>query len=144
MRRLRARLLAVAVAAFAPLGCVIDSDPDPVPEAVVVPTVPAEGTVVVDWTISGVTDPAQCRQGGAEVIILNVYFEDGALAGTFEQRCDVFATSIRLAAGRYTASALLVDVNRQPRTTTVLIDAFDIFGNDQLSIPIDFPADSFL
>jgi hypothetical protein len=139
----RARIGAVALAALAPVasGCFVDTDPEPA--TVVVPTAPADGTLVVDWTISGVRDPAQCRQGAAEMIVINVTFDNGQLAGTFEQRCDAFATSFQLAPGRYTATATLVDVARQPRTTAAPIDPFTILGNDQLTIPIDFPADSF-
>ena len=38
-----------------------------------------DGTVVVDFTVNGVKDPAQCQQGGATTIDITVQTVDGAL-----------------------------------------------------------------
>jgi len=131
---------------IAPLtGCFVetsgDSSPPPPPEPV--PVAPANGTLVLDWSINGTTDPNQCYQSSAAAIAISVAFDDGTPAGTFQQDCTTFATSITLQAGRYTASAELIDANGSPRTTAVPINPFSINGNDQLNIPIDFPASSF-
>ncbi len=63
--------------------------------------------------------------------------------GDFTQVCETFATSITLDSGNYSADALLEDSAGSPRTTTVQIAPFAIFGGDQVTIPIDFPASSF-
>lgn len=111
------------------------SEPPPVAES------PAlVGTLIVDWTINGVHDPAQCQQSSAAAIDVIVSGPDG---GRFRQDCTAFATSISLPRGNYTASAVLLDSSGDDRTTAVQLDAFVIRGNDQLTIPIDFPADSF-
>lgn len=129
---------ALAVAASA---CTVQSSsPPPPPE--VLPTVPS-GTLVVQWTIDGTTDPNRCNATGAATIRVFVTFDDGSPAGTFEQGCTSFATSISLAPGRYTAGAFLVDVAGAARTTTAPIDAFSIAGNDELRVPVDFPSSSF-
>jgi hypothetical protein len=68
---------------------------------------------------------------------------NGASAGEYQQSCGAFATTIELAAGSYSADALLLDSADHARTTSVHIGRFDILGSDQLTVPIDFSADSF-
>ena len=130
---------AIAVAAAA---CTVQSSPPPPPPPEVLPTVPS-GTLVLQWTIDGTTDPNRCVATGAAVIRIFLTFDNGTSAGTFEQDCVAFATSISLAPGRYTGGAFLVDAAGNVRTTTVPLDAFDIVGNDELRLPVDFPASSF-
>jgi len=111
-------------------GCIVDTA-DPVPYA---------GTLVVDWSIDGIKFPAKCSQSGAAAIEISV---NGPSGGIFTQDCSAFATSIGLASGNYSASARLIDIAGGARTTDVYLGAFSIFGNDNLVIPIDFPASSF-
>ena len=109
---------------------------------VFVPT-EAAGTLVVAWTLAGRTDPGECAVSGAEWIDIHIVTIDLIDAGTYEQACAAFSTSITLAPGTYQASALLVDRIGQPLTTSVPIAPFTLVGADVLQIPIDFPADSF-
>ena len=132
---------AIALVAAAS-ACTTETAPPPPPPSEPLPTLPS-GTLVLDWTIDGTVDPNRCVATGAAVIRIFVTFDNGASAGTFEQDCVAFATSISLAPGRYTGGAFLVDVAGNPRTTTVPLDAFDIVGNDELRVPVDFPASSF-
>lgn len=66
--------------------------------------------------------------------------------GTFVQNCGAFATSIALERGAYRATGTLLDAQSRPRTTSVNVRPLNILilGNDQLNIPVDFPADSFV
>jgi hypothetical protein len=104
---------------------------------------PVEGTLTVDWTIDGSTDPDKCNQSAVTTIDIVVTRDDGSPAGTFQQACPTFATSIPLAQGSYTARATLLDGNGVARTTSVAINPFTLAGNDELRVPIDFPANSF-
>lgn len=133
------RFVAVGVAATALSGCVVTSTDYYGPP----PPIATDGTLTVDWTINGVKDPSQCVQSQSVVIQITVTTTGGAFAGTFQQRCEVFATSITLAQGSYVAQAELLDPAGQPRTTSVSIAPFTIFANDELIIPVDFPAPSF-
>jgi hypothetical protein len=121
------------VSVLACSACVVEHDDGP----------PPNGTLVVDWTISGTTDDAKCTQNGADSIQVTVNDADGTDIGTFAQSCEAFAESIPLAPGDYSASAVLVDSNGKALTTAVPINTFRIYGADELDIPIDFPADSF-
>jgi hypothetical protein len=141
----KGRWLGLGLAGVLPLagaslaGCIVTTDP---PSTVIVGTQPA-GTLVVDWTIELRTDPADCALAGAVSIRISVVEGSGFDAGTYEQACTAFVTSIVLAPGSYAASAQLVDVAGVPRTTAVTLAPFTIFGNDELRAPIDFPASSF-
>ena len=108
------------------------------------PVVVDSGSLVLDWTIDGSKDPDQCDQGAASALDISVTDANGASAGEFQQSCRAFATTIDLPRGSYTADAVLVDSAGQDRTTPVQIRPFDILGGDELSIPIDFSAGSFL
>jgi hypothetical protein len=119
-------------------GCFVGTTPEATP--VDPGPVVVDGTLIVDWTISGTRDPAQCQQGGSPTIDIVI---SGVGGGEFQQDCGAFATSIRLAPGSYSATAVLIDSSGRDRTTELRIDPFVIHGNDQLTIPIDFPADSF-
>jgi hypothetical protein len=107
-----------------------------------VPTLP-QGRAVIDWTIGGAKDPNSCAQSSVAAIQIAVSDASGAPAGTFQQSCNAFSTSITLSRGSYTAVATLIDPRGQARTTSVSINPFVIRGNDSLNIPIDFPPASF-
>jgi hypothetical protein len=121
-------------------GCVVHTSSDPIVDA---PPVVGDGLLVIDWTINGSTDPNQCSQASATTLEIIVDPADGRPPSTYSQDCEAFATSISLAPGRYSASAVLVDANGTSRTTQLDIDPFRILGNDELHTPIDFPASSF-
>jgi hypothetical protein len=117
-------------------GCIVES----APRATVVV---AQGQLVIDWTIDGVKDANKCAQAAVSTIEVVIRYANGAEAGTYQQSCGAFSTSIALYAGDYRADATLLDAKGSARTTTIPIQPFTIRGNDTLSVPIDFPASSF-
>lgn len=136
-------LMGVGSAMLATLsGCVVEtadngsSGPPPVHGS-------GSGSLVVDWTIDGTKDVDQCDQSGSTKIDILVTAANGSPAGEYQQSCAAFATTIDLAPGSYSADALLLDSADQARTTSVHLRTFDILGDDQLTIPVDFDASSF-
>jgi hypothetical protein len=129
----------VALAACAP-ACLFTLDDEDDDDGVVYND---GGALIVDWTIEGSKDPALCDLSGAEAISIELHTTDGAYAGTYEQDCDVFGTSIGLYPDRYEGDAVLIDAGGTARTTPVFLAPFRIYGGDELIVPIDFPSDSF-
>jgi hypothetical protein len=129
-------LLPVAFALVLP-SCFFVDDDDDAPPVVVVPT----GLLTVDWSISGLQDPAACRQSSADVINVAVETSDGVPLGEFEDACEAFDTSIELEAGDYFGNAVLLDAAGAARTTPVELGLVRIFGDDELVVPVDFPSD---
>ncbi len=128
-------VLAVALACA---GCVAEpTDSRPV----VVES--SNGVLVVDWSISGAQDTAICQQSDADVISIAIQTSRGASVGEFEDVCEAFSTSIELAPGDYFADAVLLGPSGDARTTPVDLGTIQIFGDDELAVPIDFPSDSF-
>ena len=84
-----------------------------------------------------------CRQSDADVISIAVETTGGEFVGEFEDVCESFSTSIELVPDDYFADALLLAPSGSARTTAVDLGYFQIFGNDELVVPIDFPSDSF-
>jgi hypothetical protein len=138
------RLIAAAAClAFVALATGCTATVEPTGTAPPPVLVESTGTLTVDWSINGTKDPNQCSQGAAAAIQISVTDSSGISAGTYQQSCSTFATSITLSAGSYTADAMLIDSAGAPRTTTVPMNPFTIRGNDVLDTPIDFPAASF-
>lgn len=108
------------------------------------PNAPLASTLTVDWTVNGTKDPSSCQLAGVDVIEISVEDRAGNEVGAFQQVCGAFATSITLDSGSYAAYAVLLDELNRPRTTEIAISPFTLRGNDELVIPIEFPADSFL
>jgi hypothetical protein len=104
---------------------------------------PAPSKLIVRWSIDGKRDPNECVKSTASDIEVSV-FDGGREIGAWRQRCDSFAVSINLNSGNYSASAVLLDAYKRPRTTSVTIDPFTLRGNDTLEVPVNFPASSFL
>lgn len=132
-----ATALALAVVAT---GCTSPAGNDVV---VVQPNEPLAGTLTVDWTLEGSTDPSACALSGTDVIEVSVQDPAGNELAAYQQACASFATSITLGAGDYRATAVLLDQNNVPRTTRIAVAPFPLRGNDELHVPVDFPADSF-
>jgi hypothetical protein len=103
----------------------------------------ANGTMIVDWTIAGTKDPSECAVTGATTIDITVTTTNRVFVGEFQQDCEAFATSISLAPGNYTATAVLLDLHGAARTTSVDIGAFSVLGDSQIVLPINFPQVSF-
>lgn len=122
----------VLAAALALPGCIIvDHDDGP-------------GTLTVSWTIDGLDDPADCDFYGIDRLELSVYdvFDDAVL--TSYPYCEDFAVSVSLPEGFYSADVTLVDRLNQAVTTTQTLDSLDVFEDEELIVPVDFPARSFL
>jgi hypothetical protein len=101
------------------------------------------GFLIVDWSISGYQDPALCRQSDVDVINISIETTGGDFVGEFEDVCEAFSTSIELTPDDYVGDAILLDSSGSARTTAVDLGFVDMFGNDELVVPIDFPPDSF-
>ncbi len=144
MLRLLHRMFVLAGTALV-VACTITTDPVPVVETSPEPTFPDStvGSLRIDWTIDGARDAVLCSQRGATAIEIAVTTEAGADAGSYQQSCASFATTIFLDPGTYTAFAVLIDPARQPLTTAAPIDAFAIATGEEVRIPIDFPSASF-
>jgi hypothetical protein len=119
-------------------ACFVESD-----HGHAAPPVVSDGTLTVDWTIDGNTDPAECMQGDAASIDIVVETLSGRRVDEFEDDCEAFETSVDLAPGDYVANAVLLDPDGQDRTTAVDMEPFTIYGDDELVVPVDFPARSF-
>lgn len=140
MRALLFSVICASALSMGAMGCVVETHSSPAPPA---DGTVAGGTFVLTWSINGSNDPNQCNQSSAAAIDINVYTSSGSSAGTYQQSCSAFSTSISLPPGSYTADAALVDSAGGERTTRVPINGFSIRGNDTLQADIDFPASSF-
>lgn len=101
------------------------------------------GTLTLGWTVEGLQEPADCAFYGIDRLELTVYdlFEDPVV--TSYALCEDFELSIGLPEGFYSADATLIDGLDRAVTRTQLVDSIDIFENEELYIPIDFPARAF-
>src|SRR5262245_44433603 len=130
---MKAIFVCAAAASLFALGCGNNNDVFLVPN----------GTLVVDWTVATTKDPNACVANDATTIDIVLTTTTGVFVGEFQQDCEAFATSISLAVGNYTGTAQLLDSRGAPRTTSIDIGAFSIFGGDQVVLPINFPRASF-
>jgi hypothetical protein len=102
------------------------------------------GAAIMDWTIRGTKDPAQCAAFGATTFSVTLYNSAGGQEGEFAQDCAAFATTIAgLVPDAYTGNANLLDAVGAPRTTTVNLAPFDVIGGTTVTTALDFPGRSF-
>jgi len=120
---------------FALPGC-FGATNDPAPVA-------TSGSLTVDWTINNSTDPNQCNQSVAADIDLIVTTPNGATVDEVTQPCVDGVTTVALSPGVYGGNAALTDAAGTERTTWLSIDPFTIHSGSDLSISVDFPANSF-
>src|SRR5689334_13462979 len=79
---------------------------------------PADGTFTIDWSIDNAQDPLVCSDFDADAIEVTVY-DDGSSVGTaYDVACEDFVLTVSLPPGTYDATAVLLDVNGVPITTT--------------------------
>jgi hypothetical protein len=102
------------------------------------------GTLLLDWTINGTKDTNQCIQGAVAVLRIDIYDARGGFVGEYDQDCQVFATTISLAPGRYSGNARLAGASGTPRTTDIQIVPWTIASGVTFSAALDFPASSFM
>lgn len=134
MQRLASILVLVGFASLA-LGCADGAEP---------PAGSESGALVVSWSVGGVASPAECDRGGAQLVHLRLYDLFGQLSGDLADECAAFSTSVELNPGRYYGDAVLEAADGRELTTAANIADFEIAGRDRLSVPIDFPARSFV
>lgn len=121
-------------------GCLFvdDDDDDRGPPA------PVVGTLTVDWTIDGQTNPDDCAAFGVDRFELVLYEAGDYVVDEVEPLCEAFSVSIDMLDGIYYGDATLVDGFDRAATVTLPIDDIDIVAGTELLIPIDFSIDSFL
>jgi hypothetical protein len=128
-------LLAVVLAACSvPTG--------PVPTSVVVAT-ESTGTLVVSWTIEMEADPSACTRAKASAVRVELTTAAGSDAGSYEQSCTAFSTTIRLEPDTYQGSAVILDELGAPLTASEQVRSFTILGGDVITTPIDFSITTF-
>ena len=129
---------AITIAAFC-AGCTAEVSAGPPP-----PPPPPDGTLTLEWTINGTTDPNQCAQGSAASLHLSVQASDGTPVGELDAPCEAFALTAALAPDRYTGQATLTGPGGAPRTTTIELVPVTILSGSDLTVPLAFSASSFL
>jgi len=129
-------LIAVVVAAT---GCEASTSA-PAPERVIT----TSGSLTVDWTVNGTTDPNACQRAGAVAIEIALVTNTNQPVGSFQQSCSAFNTSVALEQGIYAGQVRLIDAAGLPRTKTLAIDEVTINGSSQLTVALDFAPPTFL
>lgn len=105
---------------------------------------PIDGTATFDWSLnSGMQDSLVCSDFDADSLDVVIYAEGNPNGTEFTEVCEAFVLTVSLPPGNYSATAQLLDINGNARTTPLDISPFRIVSNTDLSIPLDFPADSF-
>jgi hypothetical protein len=105
---------------------------------------PPSGAAIMDWTIDGSKDPAQCAASGATTFSVSLYNSGGGLEGQWTQDCAAFATTIDdLVVDTYTGRANLLDASGSPRTTRISLVPFTVVEATAVTISMDFPTSSF-
>jgi len=102
----------------------------------------ASGSVIVDWTVLEAKIPSDCTTSGATT--LHVTLTNSGGSAEYVQDCTAFATTISgLVPDTYAGAVQLLDAVGAPRTTSVVLQPFDVFAGQTSTIAVDFPADSF-
>jgi hypothetical protein len=101
------------------------------------------GLLTLEWTLGGTTDPGECDATDADVIEISIRQSGGRVVDQFVESCDRFVASVELLPGTYQAEAVLLDPLDRERTTTAGMGSFEIYGDDELILDVDFPPSSF-
>lgn len=102
------------------------------------------GTLTVNWSIDGLTDPIDCEDFGVDRMEVVIFDLAGDEVAELEPFCEAFGVSVDLPEGSYFADVTLVDTFDRAATLTETLDALDIIGGTDLTVGVDFPVDSFL
>ena len=102
------------------------------------------GSLTVEWTIDGQTNPADCADFAVDRLELVVYTGSDELVDEFEPLCESFSVTVDLFEGYYYGDATLVDSFDGAATFTEPLEDIDIVAGTDLVISVDFPVDSFL
>jgi hypothetical protein len=101
------------------------------------------GLLTLEWTLGGTRDPEECDATDSDVIEISITHSGGRIVDEFVESCDRFVTSVELTPGTYRAEVVLLDPLGRERTTTAFMGTFDIYGDDELILDVDFPPSSF-
>jgi len=102
----------------------------------------SDGTLVVDWTVSGSKARAACRDSGADAISIAISTERGRLVDELQEPCELFEVGIDLRPGTYVVDVVLLDSNGFAITTSVS-DLSYVYSAEASVSAFDFPPDSF-
>lgn len=102
------------------------------------------GTLTVNWSIDGLSDPIDCEDFGVDRLELVIFDLAGDEVAELSPFCESFGVSVDLPEGSYFADVTLVDSFDRAATLTETLDALDIIGGTELAVGVDFPIDSFL
>lgn len=102
------------------------------------------GTLTLNWTIDGQTNPDDCAAFGVDRMELVLYEGGDYVVDEVEPLCEAFSVSVDLLDGIYYGDVTLVDSFDRAATTTLPVDDIDIRAGTELVIPVDFSLDSFL
>jgi len=133
---MRATLCATLLCTFP--GCLVSTN-DPTPAT----GSNSAGSLTIDWTINNSANPNQCYQSVATDIDIIVTTPSGTAMDEFTKPCIDGVSTIALNPGSYAANMALLDGAGTERTTWIELNPFTIYGGSELSISVDFPADSF-
>jgi hypothetical protein len=102
------------------------------------------GAVIVDWSIRGAKDPADCRALGVATLHVSLSDSSGGSPMDSMEACTTFATTIGgVQPDSYTGTVLLLDATGRARTAPVNLTPFSVFANTGVAIAVDFPVLSF-
>ncbi len=105
---------------------------------------PGDGTLTLEWSIAGYTDPIDCYDNRADYLELVVYDRFDRYVAEVEAPCDAFNVSIDLPDGLYNADATLIDTFDRAATVTFPLDQLDVRSGTELVVPLDFRYRDFL
>jgi hypothetical protein len=134
----RWRAAALLVASLLVSACAVNGEPP------VLVATPLTGQVIVDWTIRGAKDAADCQASGATTIHVSLADYSGLPAMEYVQDCAAFAITIDgVAPDTYAGTVELLDASGNPRTTSVNLAPFTVTSATTITVAVDFPANSF-
>lgn len=101
------------------------------------------GWLVVDWTIAGAKDVAQCDRSHSATVALSVAAASGEPRSAYQRTCTAFNATLTLPAGDYTAEAVLLDGAGTNLTLPVALQPFEISGGIPSRTAFEFPPSAF-
>jgi len=133
---MRRPALALLLGASLLVGCSDDDD-------VQAPVPASTGTVQLNWTIGGRTDPELCARFGVAAFHV-VVFNAGWAGDRLEFPCEDFSASLKLFVGDYAVRMTLLDQGHFRLTERSVTTTFILDQDEQEVIDVDFPESSFL
>ena len=130
-------LIGLFALAIPSAGCLVETGIDAPP--------PLDyGTLSIEYTMAGSTDPALCASYGVSDAELIVYTTRGAFVAETESECERFWVSVSLDPGIYNADVTLVDPGDRAMSITKPLYSLEVLRDAELVVDVDFPPDSML